>query len=246
MQYKILFSGGRKEWIQEFAEPSTIVDVAPRDPEAVRTPDLDYLFYEHISIHRMIRRVVKAEKDGYDAFVIGCFYDPGLQIAKELVEMPVVGVCEASLSVASMITAGKFSIVVGSRKNIPQMADNARNYGFESRIASWRMLNIPPRDMGDKQRLQAAVLRETRAAVEEDLAECVVLGCTGMWGQARKAQEELGVPILDPVLMGLKVAELRAMVWKKFGVSQSKIGGHRAPPMEELEPIYKKVYGDYP
>lgn len=53
--------------------------------------------------------------------------------------------------------------------------------------------------------MQAAILREARAAVEEDLAECVVLGCTGMWGQAKKAQEELGVPILDPVIMGLNL-----------------------------------------
>jgi allantoin racemase len=246
MQYKILLSGGKKEWIQEFAESTTIVDVAPMDLQRSLLPDLDYQFYEHIHINGLIRKVVKAEKDGYDAFVIGCFYDPGLKEAREIVDMPVVGVCEASLSVASMISAGKFSIIVGSRKNVPHMADNARNYGFESRIASWRMLNIPPRKMNDKEILQATILREAKAAVEEDLAECVVLGCTGMWGQAKIAQEELGIPILDPVIMGLKVAELRAMIWKKLHISQSKIGGYRGPPLEELEPIYKKVYGSYP
>jgi allantoin racemase len=246
MQYKILLSGGRKEWIQEFAEPTTIVDIAPLDLRRSMLPDLDYQFYEHIHINGLIRTIVKAEKDGYDAFVIGCFYDPGLKEARELVDMPVVGVCEASLSVASMITSGKFSVIVGSRKNVPHMADNARNYGFESRIASWRMLNIPPRNMGDKEKLQNAILREAKAAVEGDLAECVVLGCTGMWGQAKKAQEELGIPILDPVIMGLKVAELRAMIWKKLHISQSKIGGYKAPPQEELEPIYSKIYGSYP
>lgn len=246
MQYKILFGGGRKEWIQQFAEPSTIVDVAPRDPEGVRLPHLEYEFYEHVAIHRTMRMAVKAEKDGYDALVINCFYDPGLRESRELVEMPVVGVCEASLHVASMITAGKFSILVGRRKWIPKMADNARNYGFESRIASWRLLNLTVPEMRDKEKTQAAILREAKAAVEGDLAECVVLGCTGMWGQAKKAQEELGVHILDPVLMGLKVAELRAMLWKKLGVSQSKIGGYEAPPLEELKPIYEKVYGSYP
>jgi len=67
-----------------------------------------------------------------------------------------------------------------------------------------------------------------------------------MAGQAKKAQEELGVPVLDPVFMGLKVAELRAMLWRRFGISHSKIGGYEAPPLEELEPIYKRVYGSYP
>jgi len=246
MEYKILFIMGRKEWLQELAEPSTIVDVAPRDPEAVPLPHLEYEFYEHLAIHRIIRTAVKAEKDGYDALVIGCFYDPGLREARELVKMPVVGVCEASLHVASMITAGKFSILVGRRKWIPKMSDNARNYGFESRIASWRVLGLTVPDMRDREKTQIAISREASNAVEEDLAECVVLGCTGMAGQAKKAQEELGVPVLDPVLMGLKVAELRAMLWERFGISHSKIGGYEAPPLEELEPIYKKVYGSFP
>lgn len=96
--------------------------------------------------------------------------------------------------------------------------------------------------MKDKAKLQAAILREGKIAVNEDAAECIVLGCTGMAGQATKIQETLGVPVLDPVLMGLKVAELRAMLWKKFGISHSKIGGYAPPPQEELEPIWKKFY----
>ncbi|MCD6262889.1 aspartate/glutamate racemase family protein [Candidatus Bathyarchaeota archaeon] len=243
MQVKILFIGGRKEWLQELAEPFTVVDGTWFDSG---TPHLEYEFYEHLAIHRIIEKTVRAERDGYDAVVIGCFYDPGLREARELVRIPVVGVCEASLQVASSLTAGKFSILVGRRKWIPKMADNVRNYGFESRIASWRVLNLTVPDMRDKEKTQAAILREARAAVEEDLAECVVLGCTGMAGQAKKAQEELGIPVLDPVLMGLKVAEMRAILWKRFGISHSKIGGYEPPPPEELAPIYRKVYGTPP
>jgi len=243
MQLKILFLGGRKEWLQENAGPSTVVDVMER---AFETPHLEYEFYEHLFIHRAIERVVNAEKEGYDAVVIPCFYDPGLRETRELVKMPVVGVCEASLHVASMISAGKFSILVGRRKWIPKMADNARNYGFESRIASWRVLNLTVPEMRDQTKTQEAILREARRAVEDDSAECVVLGCTGMAGQAAHAQSVLGVPVLDPVLMGLKVAELRAALWKSLAISHSKIGGYDAPPTEELKPIYKKVYGTYP
>lgn len=240
MQVKILFIGGRTSRLEELAEPSTTVDGTRFESG---TPHLEYEFYEHLAIHKIIEKAVSAERNGYDAVVIGCFYDPGLREARELVKIPVVGVCEASLHVASMITAGKFSILVGRRKWIPKMAANVRNYGFESRIASWRVLNLTVPDMRDREKTQAAILREARASVEEDLAECVVLGCTGMAGQAKKAAEELGVPVLDPVLMGLKVAELGAILWKRFGISHSKIGGYEAPPLEELTPIYKKIYG---
>lgn len=230
-----------EEWFKESPEPDTIFETAGFNSGL---PHLEYEFYEHIAIHNIIELSVAAEKDGFDAIVICCFYDPGLREVRELVKTPVVGVCEASLYVASMLTAEKFSILVGRRKWISKMADNARNYGFESRIASWRVLGLTVHDMRDREKTQAAILREAKAAVEKDGAEVICLGCTGMVGQAKRAQEELGVPVLDPVLMGLKMAEFRAILWKRFGISHSKIGGYEAPPAEEFEQICRKVYGD--
>jgi len=241
MENKILFIGWYPSWYKDIADPETTLMGTGFDSG---TPHLEYEFYEHLAIHKVIEKTVNAEKEGLDAVVIGCFYDPGLREARELVEIPVVGVCEASLHVASMLSAGKFSVLVGRRKWIPKMADNAKVYGFEDRIASWRVLDLTVPEMHDVGKTQAAILREARGAVEEDMAECVVLGCTGMAGQARKAQETLGVPVLDPVLMGLKVAELRAALWKRYGISHSKRGGYEAPPVDELEPIWRRVYGN--
>ena len=243
METKILFIGWFPGWSKDITEPSTTLVGTGFD---AGTNHLEYEFYEHLAIHKIIEKTVNAEKEGLDGVVIGCFYDPGLREARELVEIPVVGVCEASLHVASMLSAGKYSVLVGRRKWIPKMADNAKIYGFDSRIASWRVLDLTVPEMKDEEKTQAAILREARAAVEEDMAECVVLGCTGMAGQAMRAQEELCVPVLDPVLMGVKVAEMRVALWKRYGISQSKIGGYEAPPPEELEPIFRRVYGKQP
>ena len=243
MKLRILFIGGNDEWFEKIAEPDTVVETTWFDQ---RLEHLEYEFYEHIAIHNIIEQSVAAEKDGFDAIVIGCFYDPGLREVRELVKIPVVGVCEASLHVASMLSAGKFSILVGRRKWIPKMADNAKIYGLDSRIASWRVLGLTVPDMTDKEKTQVAILREAKAAVEEDGAEVVCLGCTGMAGQATRAQEELGVPVLDPVLIGLKMAEIQAILSKRFGISHSKIGGYEAPPKEEFSKIYESVYGKAP
>jgi len=240
LETKILFIGWSPSWSTDIAEPETTLVGTGFDSG---TNHLEYEFYEHLAIHNVIEKTVNAEREGFDAVVIGCFYDPGLREARELVEIPVVGVCEASLHVASMLSAGKFSVLVGRRKWIPKMADNASNYGFDNRIASWRVLDLTVPDMHDLEKTQAAILREARGAVEEDMAECVVLGCTGMAGQAMRAQEEYSVPVLDPVLMGVKMAELSATLWKRYGVSHSKIGGYEAPPVDELEPIWRRVYG---
>jgi allantoin racemase len=243
LNLKILFVGIATERVQDFVEDSTTVEGIVFDR---RIPHLEYEFYEHIASDTLMEAIVEAEKKGFDAAVIGCFYDPGLREARELVKMPVVGVCEASLSLASMISAGKFSVLVGRRKWIPKMMATAKGYGLDSRIASWRVLGLTVPMMRDVEKSRAAIYREAKVAMEEDMAECVVLGCTGMVGQARDVQKELGIPILDPVLCGLKVAEMMAILWRRFGISHSKIGGYEPPPPDEFKAIFKKVYGKPP
>lgn len=232
LRVKLLSGGGANE------EPwTTIGRIEGLGEHFGGAPHLEYEFYQHLEIRQTIARAIRAEKEGYDGMVIGCFYDPGLRECRELVRMPVTGVCEASLHVASTLCVGKFSVLVGLQKWVPKMAATAADYGFASKIASWRILDLTVPMMRDKVKTQTAILREAKRAMEEDRAECCVLGCTGMAGQAAAVQEQLGIPILDPVLMGLKVAEFRAILWKRHNISHSKVGGYEAPPREELEPL---------
>ena len=45
----------------------------------------------------MICNVVQAEREGYDAVIVGHFQDAGLYEAKSVVDIPVVGLGEASM-----------------------------------------------------------------------------------------------------------------------------------------------------
>ncbi|MGD9821387.1 MAG: aspartate/glutamate racemase family protein, partial [Aminobacteriaceae bacterium] len=57
-----------------------------------------------------------------------------------------------------------------------------------------------------------------RRAVEEDMAEVLVLGCAGFAGLDKRMEKELGVPVLDGVICALIIAS--GLV--KYGVSISK------------------------
>ncbi len=231
--------GVPKDWYQGMPNADTVVASKLFDSSL---PHLEYEFYEHIAVHKFIEVAVNAEEDGFDAILMGCFYDPGVREVRELVKIPVVGVGEASFHMAAMLSADKFSVLVGRRKWIPKMSANARVCGLDSRIASWRVLDLSVPDMKDDDKTYAAVLREAEAAVREDHAEVVCLGCTGLIGQAQKVQEKLGVPVLDPIAVGLKMAEFKASLWKQFSLSHSKIGGYEAPPPEEFRQLYKSTY----
>lgn len=241
MKLKLLLFGVSHEWCRDLVEPETTIETKGFGEEL---PYLEGDFFGHIAAHNLIYYTVEAEKNGCDAAVIGCFLDPGLKEIRELVRIPVIGAGEATLHLASMLVAGKFSVVVGTRKAVATVANNARNYGVDSRIASWRLLGLTvPEMLHQRERTEEALRREVKAAVEQDGAEAVCLGCTAMVGQARKLQDELGIPILDPITVGVKMAEMQALLWKRFGVSHSKAGGYEPPPEAHLAGAYNASYG---
>ena len=62
-------------------------------------------------------------------------------------------------------------------------------------------------ELGEEAKVKAALLAESRKAVEDDGADTIILGCTGMIGMAKALQETLGIPVIDPAIASLKIAE---------------------------------------
>lgn len=194
---------------------------------------LEYHYYEHINMEEALKWVKWAEKEGYNAAIIGCFYDPGLREARELVSIPVVGVAEATMHVAATL-GHKFSIIVGRRKHVPKMEDNVHLYGLEKKLASFRILNFTvPMMIKEPEKLKAAILKEAKKAVDEDGAEVIVLGCTGESGFMKELMAKIKAPVLDPVVVSWKYAEMLADLHQKMGLSHCKLFGYESPPKEE-------------
>ncbi len=213
----------------------------PRGPE-----HLEYRYYEALVLVDILHLIKEAEKQGFDAAVIGCFYDTGLQEAREVAErMAVVAPCEASTRIASTL-GDKFSIIVGRRKWIPQMMDNVVRYGMKDRLASFKSVDLGVLDFHRDEEETARRFRQVaREAIERDGAEVLILGCTATYGFYRDLQEELGVPVIDPMLAAFKTAEFAAELKNRFGWSHSKIGGYESPSPEEFTPWHLETRYDF-
>lgn len=193
----------------------------------------EYHYYEHLVTHDVLNEVRRAEAEKFGAVIIGCFYDLAVREARELVSIPVVGPAESTMLVACTL-GHKFSILVGRRKWIPKMENNARMYGLRERLASIRPLGIRVVEMlAEQKRLKESAAREGRAAVEEDGAEVIVMGCTMESGFADELSRTLGVPVLDPVVTSWKFAEMQADMYSSLGISHCKAYGYESPPKEE-------------
>jgi len=175
--------------------------------------------------------VRQANEEGYDAIVLACFSDPALDAAKEISDIPVIGIEEATLHVAAML-GHKFSIMTSLSRRVPTREVHARLRGLESAFASAPAMNMPVLEMeANPVKAKARILELARKAVQEDGAEVIVLGCAGLAGYAEDIERELGAVVLDPASVAFKVAEAIA----DLGLRHSKVGHFARPPVKEIK-----------
>lgn len=186
-------------------------------------------FYdEAMSLAGMLDVIRKAS--GYDAVVIACFDDTGLDAARCLTEKPVIGIGEAAYHMASMIS-NKFSVVTTLARSVPALEHNLHRYGLIARCARVRSSEVAVLELEHPgsdacNRISAEIGR----AVTEDRAEAIVLGCAGMTDLADALAVEHGLPVLDGVTCAVGLAE--AMVKLRLGTS--RIGGYSPPPADKI------------
>jgi len=166
----------------------------------------------------IIEEVKKAEKEGYDAVSLDCAMDTVVRAARESVSIPVTSAGEASYLLA-MGLCTNFSVITVLKSTVDAIKDNIRKYNLQGRVASVRYTRVPVLELQDEKKAYGAILSEAKKAVEDDSAEAVALGCTGMSGYTKKLSRELGVPVIDPAVASLKLAEL----YVNMGLASSKI-----------------------
>lgn len=196
---------------------------------------LEYRYYEALVIPDILHTIKRLEKAGYDAAVIGCFYDPGLFEAQEIAtRLVVTAPGEASALLASAL-GHRFSILVGREKWIPQIAENLAVYGLKDKLASFKTLDLSVLDFhADEATTLARLTDRAREAVERDGAEVIILGCTMQYGFFRELQECLKVPVIDPVISSFKYAEFLVELRDRFGWMTSKRFSFETPPLKEI------------
>ncbi|MCO4888939.1 aspartate/glutamate racemase family protein [Cupriavidus sp. WGtm5] len=149
-----------------------------------------------------------AEHHGqFDAAVIAAFGDPGLMGARELFDLPVVGMAEAAMLSACML-GRRFAIVTFARALGPWYEECVDMHGLRSRLAGIRMLDGSFGSVSDVQEEKEAVLVElANRAVVEDEADVVILAGAPLAGLAARVRDRIPVPVVDQMAAAVKQAE---------------------------------------
>src|SRR6266851_2542815 len=136
-------------------------------------PGIDSLLDVAISGLETVR-VIARERDAYDAFIVACGMDPGLDVARQVTDKPVVGIAEAGMLMACTLGA-TFSVLISMRSETSAMLDLVRHYGLSSRLASVVAIEMTTAELiGGIDHLQERLVSAARRAIDEDMAEVII------------------------------------------------------------------------
>jgi allantoin racemase len=91
-------------------------------------------YLEFLNEAQACEAALAAERAGYDAFALGCFYDPALRETRSLVDIPCVGLSETCMLVACSL-GHRFGLVSLEDSQRAQHEELARAYGLRERLA---------------------------------------------------------------------------------------------------------------
>jgi allantoin racemase len=149
-----------------------------------------------------------AEHHGsYDAAIIAAFADPGLLGARELFDVPIVGLAEAAMLTACML-GRRFSIVTFSTAMGPWFRECVDVHGLGGRCASIRMLDEPFASLADVQEeKEEELVALANRAVNEDEADVVILAGAPLTGLAARVRDRIPVPLVEQTIAAVRQAE---------------------------------------
>lgn len=171
----------------------------------------------------VIEEVRKGEAEGFDGYVIACFGDPGLYAAREIARGPVVGMAEAAMHAATMVS-DHFSIVTTLERGVVATEHLVQRYGMTDKCRRVRTAGLAVLDLEvEGSNARSLIIDECKRALAEDRSDSILLGCAGMADLCKIVADAIQVPTIDGVAAAVKMVEglvsINAYTSKRAGLA---------------------------
>jgi len=238
--------------LSSIAESTTQIEV--HGIEKIGGVGTQYRYLEFLETQEVLENVEKATQQGFDAFLIGNICDPGLREAREITDMPVIGLGETSCYIASLM-GGNFSVVTGSPKLMPRIIENFKRYGHTNIMhsaLSMQMIRLVDLDLGFSDPILGKTLIDQFLTEVDKACEAgaeVIVPAVGVL-MVLLAREEIysggkmNIPIVNGVKALVKMGEAAVQLRAAMGNNwTSRRCMYQQPPASQLTEI-RKYYGN--
>lgn len=193
---------------------------------------------------QVLGNAIRAEREGYDAFVLGHMQDSGLWECKSVVDIPVLGLGECSMLHACTLGM-RIGIVTINRRFIPGFHQQIKRYGLEQRVVGVDAMSFEPGEItaafASQERFQqAAKSFEKQAAplVEQGVDVLIPGGGIPMLLFGKQHGFNVGgAPVLNGLPVLIKMTEMAVSLKRETGVAMSRTGDMGIPPEHVLEEL---------
>ncbi len=147
------------------------------------------------SVVQPIRRCVQ----GHDAqaYVIACFSDPGLHLAREATRRPVFGIAESAM-VTALTRGDRFGIIAILPASVPRHVRTVRSMGLEPRFAASRPIGLGIAELCDGDAVMERMIAAGAWLRDAQGADVVIMGCAGMARFKDALEDTLALPVVEP------------------------------------------------
>ncbi|MCB4823975.1 aspartate/glutamate racemase family protein [Roseicella aerolata] len=193
-------------------------------------------YLEMLNEQQVVEAALAAEREGYDAFALGCFYDPALRACRSLVDIPCMGLSETCMLVACSL-GHRFGLVSLEESQRAQHEELARAYGLRERLAGV----VPMHPPIDEYMLEVdeAAARPLLDAFAEACGRLVAMGAEVLipgdgflneFAWRHGVRRLHGAPVMDALGTLFRHAAFMAGARTALGLKVSRIGHYARPP----------------
>ena len=199
-----------------------------------RTPTaaLENAFVYHRVLDQVIDNAIRAQRDGFDAFVIGSFSEPYLREIRSAVNIPVVSILESSMLVACSL--GRKVAPIANAPSIAQMVQSAIDmHGLAQRMLPAVSLDPPMHEpeMARAFAQPAALMKAFDQAAQRAIAQGadVIIPAEGVLStviSASRLRAIGGAPVIDVFAVTWHYAVMMVRLQRDCQLQVSRVGAY--------------------
>ncbi|CAG4885151.1 Hydantoin racemase [Georgfuchsia toluolica] len=232
-----------KTYLNQVARPGTQVDV--HGVELFSHSDDKYRFEEFFHDGQIVQNAIRAEREGYDAFCVGCARDPAGISLREVVDIPVSNLLETSMHMACLLSPN-FSLLAHGQPLLRRQIELVKRYGLSERFIECNSFEVTLDELQGGFSDPKVIMDPAMGVAEEAKRKGVCMfvnacGCLNAVMGKYCLRELGGIPVLDGAALSIKMVEMLVDL-KAIGVGRSKLGAFTPVPKDILASVMK-LYG---
>jgi allantoin racemase len=191
---------------------------------------------------QVIANALSAHREGYDAFVIGHFQEPGLAEARAAVDMPVIGLGEATMLHACTL-GRRIGLVTINPVFVPYHEDQIARHGLQRRViavgalaADVAQLNKAFDDERAYTRLRESFIEQAGSMLDRGVEVIIPAGGYPMLLFGREHGFTIGgATVLNGLPIAVAAAETAIRLRRLNGTCTSRRASYALPPAGAVE-----------